>query len=199
MFTSKREVTAMLDLVKLETERIESRFLEPACGTGNFLIEILNRKLIVIRDRYLNIQLEYERNAVLAISSLYGIEILEDNVLQCRQRLFDFFDSEYRSLFDITKEECRASVKHLLSRNIIWGNALTLETVGEPPEPIVFSEWSRVSGSFFKRRDYSFRHLLQLEKTDEPPLSSDLGEYVFIPTPIRDYPLIHFLRLADVN
>lgn len=81
VFTSEREVNAMLDLIKPETERIESRFLEPASGTGNFLIEVLHRKLNVVETRYKKSQREYERYAVIAVSSLYGIDILEDNVL----------------------------------------------------------------------------------------------------------------------
>lgn len=86
VYTRKREVNAMLDMVKQETERIESRFLEPACGTGNFLTEVLERKLSIVDSRYRKSQLEYERNAVLAISSIYGIDILEDNAEACKSR-----------------------------------------------------------------------------------------------------------------
>ena len=92
VYTSRREVNAMLDLVKQEAERIESRFLEPACGTGNFLTEIMERKLCVVVSRYGKSQLDYERYAVLAVSSVYGIDILEDNVVECRKRLFEIFD-----------------------------------------------------------------------------------------------------------
>jgi len=99
VLTGKREVNAMLDLVKQETERIDSRFLEPACGTGNFLVAILERKLAVVEKRYGRSQLEFERYAVIAISSLYGIDILPDNVSQCRERLFDVFDEIYTGLF----------------------------------------------------------------------------------------------------
>src|SRR5438034_7986697 len=95
VLTGKREVNAMLDLVKQETERIESRFLEPACGNGNFLTKILERKLRVVELRYGNSQLEYERNAVLAVSSIYGIDKQEDNVTECRERLFEIFDRKY--------------------------------------------------------------------------------------------------------
>src|SRR3989338_1831439 len=125
VYTGKREVNAMLDLVKQETERIESRFLEPACGTGNFLTEILERKLNIVESRYNKSQLEYERYGILAVSSVYGIDILEDNVVECRNRLFDIFDQKYTSLFkEGVKEECRDAVKHILEKNIIWGNAL---------------------------------------------------------------------------
>ena len=122
--TGKREVNAMLDLVKQETERVEARFLEPACGTGNFLTEILELKLRVVEGRYRKSQLEYERNAVLAVSSIYGIDILEDNVEECRRRLLDVFDRNYNGLFKKkTKEACRNAVKYILAhRGSEWVN-----------------------------------------------------------------------------
>ena len=196
VYTSKREVYAMLDLVKQETERIDSRFLEPACGTGNFLAEVLDRKLRVVENRYGKSQLEYERYSFLAVTSIYGIDILEDNVVECRKRLFDIFDQQYNNLF---KEECLYAVKYILERNIIWGDALTLNTVGENPQPIVFSEWSQVNGSMIKRRDYAFHELLYYAGVRDRPLFSDLGEEVFIPEPVKEFPLIHFLRVADVE
>ncbi len=200
VYTGKREVNAMLDLVKQETERIESRFLEPACGTGNFLAEILTRKLRVVESRYGKSQLEYERNAVLAVSSIYGIDILEDNVVECCKRLFDIFGQQYSNLFkEAAKEECRNAVKYILDRNIIWGNALDLKTVGDNPQPIVFSEWSPFNGSMLKRRDYTFHGLLEHESMKELPLFSDLGEDVFIPKPKKEYPLIRFLEVADAE
>jgi SAM-dependent methyltransferase len=198
VYTPSGVVHAMLDLVKQETERIESRFLEPACGTGNFLAEILERKLRVVEKRYGKSQLDYERNAVLAVSSIYGIDILEDNVQKCRQRLFGIFDQNYLRLFgNKTNDPCRKSVRFLLDRNIIHGDALSLKSVGAHPEPIVFSEWSPVNGSFLKRRDFTFHGLLQHESMKELPLFSDLGEDVFIPTPIREYPLVHFLKIGE--
>ena len=96
VLTGQREVNAMLDLVKQETERIDSRFLEPACGDGNFLTVILERKLAIVEKRYGKSQLDFERYAVLAVSSIYGIDILPDNVRDCRRRLFEIFDANYR-------------------------------------------------------------------------------------------------------
>ena len=95
VFTHEREVNGMLDLVKNETERLDSRFLEPACGNGNFLAEILNRKLIVLRQKYQRSQPEYEKYGVIVISSLYGIDLLDDNVKECRERLLGIFEKEY--------------------------------------------------------------------------------------------------------
>jgi SAM-dependent methyltransferase len=197
VLTGKREVNAMLDLVKQETERIESRFLEPACGTGNFLTEILERKLRVVGARYGKSQLEYERYAILAVSSIYGIDIQEDNVKQCRHRLFGAFEWSYAGLFkNKVKNRCREAVRFILERNIIWGDALTLKTVGEKPEYIVFSEWSLVNGSMLKRRDFTFHGLLSHEGMKELPIFSDLGEDVFIPVPEKEYPPSHFLEVA---
>lgn len=206
VFTSEREVNAMLDMVKQETERIDSRFLEPACGNGNFLAEILRRKLRVVEERYKRSRLDWERNAVLAVSSIYGIDILEDNVQQCRARLLDIFDALYTARFKTeARNECRHVVHFILRQNIVWGNALTLQTVGETPQPILFSEWSFVRGSLLKRRCFAFHELLpqsedsarSLFDTPATPLRSDNGDKVFIPTPAREYPPTHFLKVPD--
>lgn len=198
VLTGKREVNAMLDLVAQETERIESRFLEPACGNGNFLTEILERKLRVVGGRYGKSQTEYERYAILGVSSLYGIDILEDNVQECRHRLFRIFDRDYTRLFmDRAKNKCRKVARYILDRNIVWGDALSLKTGGDNPQPIVFSEWSPVNGHMLKRRDFTFHSLLEREEIGGVPLCSDLGEDVFIPMPEKEYPLTHFLELAN--
>ncbi|UYN91721.1 MAG: SAM-dependent DNA methyltransferase [Anaerolineales bacterium] len=199
VFTNPREVNAMLDLVKQETERIDSRFLEPACGTGNFLAEVLERKLRVVKRDYANSQLAYERYAVLAVSSVYGIDILQDNVQACQERLFGIVDREYLALYtNDTKEDFRRTVRYILACNIVWGDALTLKTVGENPQPIIFPEWSAINGHL-KRRDFSFKELISQASMQELPLFSDLGEEVFIPLPVREYPLVHFLKVADAE
>ena len=207
VFTSQREVNAMLDLVKQETERIDSRFLEPACGTGNFLTEILERKLQVVEKKYRKSQLEFERNLVLAVSSIYGIDILEDNIIQCRNRLFEIVDKKYTALFKKkTKDEVRRTIQFILEKNIIWGDALDLKTVGETPHQIIFSEWSfPFNNSQIKRRDFVFAELLPNEagKRNQPDLFSknmeedETGKKVFLPTETHSYPAIHFLRVGE--
>ncbi len=195
VFTSEREVNAMLDLVKHETERIDSRFLEPACGNGNFLAEVLNRKLNVVDSRYSKSQLEWERYAVIAVSSIYGVEILSDNAQECRERLFKLFDERYTALFkDKCKDDCRRSIMFLLERNIIWGDALDF-TNPETKQPIVFSEWSAINSSLIKRRDFIFKFLV--EQTHQFSLFNDEGEPAAIDQPVKDYPLIHFLKLYE--
>jgi hypothetical protein len=200
VYTAEREVTRMLDLVQQETTRIDSRFLEPACGKGNFLVEILGRKLHTVQSRYRNSQLDYERNAILAVSSVYGIDILGDNVAVCRTRLFEIFDRQYTALFGVAATDaCRTAVRYLLERNVIRGDALTLTTVGENPQPIMFSEWSPVNGSLLKRRDFTFHELLDHNAVRATPLFSDLGSDAFIPTPVKEYPPTHFLRIVNAD
>ena len=200
VFTNKREVKAMLDLVKQETERIDSRFLEPACGTGNFLVEILERKLIVVEARYKKSQLEYERNSITAISSVYGVDILEDNVIACRDRLLGIFTKYYINHYKKDfNEEFLKSAQFILSKNIIWGDALTMKTIAN--DPITFSEWSAVNGSMIKRRDFQLAKLLENVEydNDEMNLFSDNQEPVFIPQPVAEFPLTHFLKIAQYD
>jgi hypothetical protein len=206
VYTAPREVKAMLDLVKQETERIESRFLEPACGNGNFLIEVLARKLTKIADRYgksramAQHRIEYERYAVSAVGSLYGIDILEDNVLECRSRLYHYFSTQYIDRFGpFQNDDLPNTVKYILDRNIVWGDALTLQTVGENPRPIVFSEWSLLMGGMVKRRDFSFSELLYQAENNSMPLFSDTGEDVFIPKPEKEFPPVCYLKIWEME
>ena len=115
VFTAQREVNAMLDLVKQETERIDSRFLEPACGDGNFLAEILRRKLAAVKARYKKSAADYEKYAVMAVTSIYGVDLLQDNVEDCRRRLFAIWDEEYTAnCRHECRDECREAVRFIL-------------------------------------------------------------------------------------
>ena len=198
VLTGKEIVNDMLNLVQQETERIDSRFLEPACGTGNFLTEILERKLRVVEKRYKRNQLEYERYAILAVSSLYGIDILLDNARECRKRLFEIFDASYARLYRLrAKDTCRSAIRYILEHNIVHGDALSLKTVGENPQPIIFSEWALANGSMVKRRDFAFHELISPDFIMSSMLFSDQGKEVFIPEPVKEYPLVHFLEIGS--
>ena len=182
VYTNKREVDAMLDLVKHEADRIDSRFLEPACGTGNFLAEVLDRKLCVVTSRYGKSEADWDRYAIIAVSSIYGIDILPDNVSKCRNRLFKPFEK--------CREEVQRSIRYILNRNIVCGDALSLKG-------IIFSEWSPV-GSGLKRRDFAFHELIAQSAIQDLPLFSDLGDDVFIPDPVKDYPVTNIFKISDV-
>ncbi len=197
VFTALREVNAMLDLVKNETERIDSRFLEPACGKGAFLAEVLRRKLAVVKARYPKSPAEYEQYAFRAVASLYGIDILADNIADCRHELWTLFQTTYE---ETLKRHCapeyERAIRFLLSKNLIWGDALTLLRVDKPGEPILFSEWSFVNATQLKRRDYAFSHLLDCS-VDGLPLFSDQQEEVWIPKAKKEFPLCSYLQIPD--
>ena len=183
VYTNEREVNAMLDLVKHEANRIESRFLEPAAGNGNFLIKILERKLKVVHRRYKQSQSEYERYAFLALSSIYGIDIQEDNVEECRERLFNYFEKQYRKLFKKQiSEEYLMAIQYLLSKNMICGDGLTGLKIGESAEPILFSEWTLVKNKV-KRRDFAMCDMIAYEEfhTEQRPVLKARKEYPLIP------------------
>ena len=189
--TSDREVNAMLDLVKQETERLDSRFLEPACGDGNFLIEVLNRKLGVLVKKYKKNQYEFERNSVVVVGSIYGVDILADNAQSARDRLFDRFIKVYEKYFEeYLNDNLIKSIRFILDRNIIHADALTLKQV-DNEQPVTFSEWSIVNRKL-KRRDFTLSDLLAYSPFEKGTLFSDLGEVVNIPEPIKTHKLVNY-------
>ena len=200
VFTNEREVKAMCDLVNDETQRIDSRFLEPACGDGNFLAEILNRKLVVVKKKYRRSVMDFEKNSLLAVSSLYGVDIMMDNVISCRERLFKIWDKQYKA---VCKKECsedmRDSIRFILSKNIVCGNALTLHEVDEngndTENPILFSEWGFVTGPQLSRSEYTFDEILKQNENSKNDLNeqeslfdnNNNGEGKFIHRSVMNY------------
>lgn len=182
VFTNEREVKAMCDLVNNETQRIDSRFLEPACGDGNFLAEILDRKLAVVKKKYRRSVMDFEKNSLLAVSSLYGVDIMMDNVIACRERLFKIWDKQYKA---VCKKECsedmRDSIRFILSKNIVCGNALTLHEVDEngndTENPILFSEWGFVTGPQLSQSEYTFDEILK--QNENPKQDTNVQESIF--------------------
>lgn len=194
VFTNEREVKAMCDLVKDETERIESRFLEPACGDGNFLAEIVTRKLAVVSKRYGKSETDWEKYSVLAMSSVYGVDIMPDNAQECRARLFKIWEKAYKhKCKTILSEDCQNAVRFILSRNVLCGDALTM--LDDNGNPIVFSEWSLI-GSNMKRRDYTLANLLETQSYYDLPLFEDV-EDVKVPKPVKEFDLIHYRRVQE--
>ena len=205
----------MLDLVQNETERIDSRFLEPACGHGNFLMAILMRKLDAVEARYGRSQTEFEAQSLLGLACIYGIDKLDDNVREARARLFELFEDRYRQRFkNSVNKKVLDSAHYILGKNIVHGDALTLKTVpeeslnreqSERPTfdslrnegiPIVFAQWSLIDSTRFKRHDYLFDHLVNRIGGDVP-LFSDQGEEAFIPKSVGDdFKPVHYLELS---
>lgn len=204
VFTSEREVKAMCDLAKDETERIDSRVLEPACGDGNFLAEILNRKLNTVKLRYSKNKSDFEKYSIVAISSLYGVDIMEDNAQDCRNRLYDIWNKAYS---DNNKkectEDCRKAAMYIITRNILCGDALTL--LQNNGQPIIFSEWSLVAGVMLKRRDFELSHMLEMQDNgDQGDLFLSSGDWddeikAYIPQPIAEFKPIEYWRVQCQN
>lgn len=215
VFTNEREVKAMCDLVAQECDRIDSRFLEPACGNGNFLAEILTRKLATVKKLYKSNSYDYDRYSVLAVSSVYGIDIMQDNTEECRKRLYGIWNKEYKS---VCKKQCnddtRKSVEYILSKNILCGNALTLMCVDENQEdtavPIVFPEWSLVQYTKLKRRDFRLDVMLKVGEKPNNQKSlfdsgDDISQYLsqnpvtgeYMAEPMCEYPPINYRRIWE--
>ncbi len=203
VYTAKREVNAMLDLVKEETERIDSRFLEPACGTGNFLVEILNRKMEAVRRKLAKNRYEYDQASAMAVSSMYGVELLPDNVDECRERLLTQYLDTYREHLqtDATSDLTRC-IQFLLRKNILCGDALTM--LQQDGQPITFCEWTFIgTNGKVKRRDFELAELLRNVEYDKPKageeglLFADTGEPTFVHLPKREYPITDYLKLPD--
>lgn len=193
----------MCDLVKDETSRIDSRFLEPACGNGNFLAEILRRKLDVVRRKYGKSNYDYVQYSILAICSIYGVELLEDNVAECRERLYKIWNKRYTAKLSADgSDKDRATVKFILEKNILCGDALTMRQ--HDNTPIVFAEWTLVGNGKIKRRDYTLSDLLDSEKKFGEQLGLTMSDWdydnktdSFIPRPVDDYPLVNIREVVN--
>jgi hypothetical protein len=196
VFTSAREVNEIIDLFHHETIRIESKFFEPACGNGNFLTEILNRKLMVIKNKYSKNQSDYERALIVIVGSLYGIDILEDNVVECRVRLTNVSCNAYKMLYKKKAgSSITAIVQFIIKKNILWGNALTLTTMAKKQKPLVISDWTFINSYQLKRRDYLLSGLL--EKNAMSQAVSEEGSTQYFPTPIKEYRKTHYLEILN--
>lgn len=194
VFTPPWMVEAMLDLVKDETERIDSRFLEPACGSGNFLVQVLQRKLIAVELKFGQSDFEKRHYALLALMCIYGIELLPDNIAECRMNMLDLF-ADYLAM-DESNDLYRAAF-YVLSQNLVQGDALTMRTYND--EPITFAEWGYLGRGKFQRRDFRFDTLVQSAAFNEKDgLFSDLGKNDIF-TPIKTYPPMTIKELVSAG
>ena len=191
VFTPAWMVEAMLDLVKDETERIDSRFLEPACGSGNFLVQILRRKLAAVELKYGKSDFERRHYALLALMCIYGIELLADNMSECRAILLDVF-VEYLKLNG--SDELYRAASYVLSQNLVQGDALKMRTHDD--RPITFAEWGYLGKGKFQRRDFRLQTLAQSAAfSAEGSLFAHLGKHdLFKPT--KSYPPMTVSELA---
>lgn len=190
VFTPAWLVDDMLNLVRDESYRIDSRFLEPACGSGNFLVPVLRRKLATVHEEFAESEFERRHHALLALMCIYGIELLPDNAAECRTNLLDML-CQY--LGDDVPGEWPAAARVVLATNIVQGDALTMTT--STGESIVFPEWGYLGKGKFQRRDFRYSTLTQLSSFDVDSLFGDAGAHeVFEPT--KTYPPMTVQEIA---
>ncbi|MDI6712940.1 MAG: N-6 DNA methylase [Anaerosomatales bacterium] len=194
VFTPPWLVDAMLDLVRGETERIDSRFLEPACGSGNFLVRVLQRKLEVVESKFGRSDYERRHYALLALMYCYGIELLEDNITECRANMLEVLSS-YLQLEE--SDDLYGAASYVLSQNLVHGDALSMRTIDD--QPISFAEWGYLGKGKFQRRDFRLDALAQSAAfSQEGTLFADLARHdIFVP--IKTYPPMTVRELARVS
>jgi hypothetical protein len=188
VFTPHWMVEAMLDLVKDETERIDSRFLETACGSGNFLVQVLRRKLAAVEAKYSQSDFERQHFALLGLMCIYGIELLPDNIAECRANLLEVFD-EYLHLNEL--DDLHRAAWFVLSQNLVHGDAMKM--TADNDEPIAFAEWGYLGKGKFQRRDFRLAALTLASaysktstQTETGSLWADSGKHEIF-TPERSY------------
>jgi hypothetical protein len=197
VFTPAWMVEDMLDLVRDESERIDSRFLEPACGSGNFLVSLAKRKLITVEKMYGKNEFEKRQYAILSLMCIYGVEIQMDNVLECRASLVSIFDEYFGPSLT---PELHSAAEYVVSQNIVHGDALLMRSIkvneGDASEPMTFPEWAYLGKGKFQRRDFRFDALTQMSAfSEEDTLFADLGRHEVF-TPVRTYPQV---TIADLG
>ncbi len=197
VFTPAWMVEAMLDLVKDETERIDSRFLEPACGSGNFMVQILRRKLAAVELKYSKSDFERQHYALLGLMCIYGVELLADNIAECRANMLDVF-AEYLNLDET--DDLYLAATHVLAENVVHGDALTMRAVvSTGDQPISFAEWGYLGKGKYKRRDFRFDVLTGSSKFSEAgSLWADQGKHEIF-TPIKTHPPMTMRELAGLQ
>lgn len=183
VFTPAWLVEAMLDLVKDETGRIDSRFLEPACGSGNFLAQILRRKLAAVEIKFGKSDFEKRHYALLALMCLYGIELLADNIAECGANMLEII-ADYLNVDE--SDDVYHAANYVLSQNLVHGDALTMRT--HSGQPITFAEWGYLGKGKFQRRDFRFDVLTGSSAfSAEGSLFAHLGKHEIF-TPVKTYP-----------
>lgn len=191
VFTPPWLVERMLDLVKGEAERIDARFLEPACGSGNFLVPILQRKLAAVELKFGKSDFEKRHYALLAMMCAYGIELLPDNITECRANMLEVF-ADYLGLAE-TDELYRAA-SYVLSLNLVHGDAMTMRDAEGAPIHVV--EWGYLGKGKFQRRDFRLDVLTGMASfSAEGSLFAGLGKHEIF-APAASYPPMSVSDLA---
>lgn len=198
VFTPEWLVNDMLDLVRDETERVDARFLEPACGSGNFLAQVLVRKLAAVERRYSKSEFDQRHQALHGLMCIYGIEVLEDNIAECRANMLEIF-AVYLGL--PTDDDLYRAAARVVEVNIVHADALTMRMRGG--RPIVFAEWAYRGRGRFQRRDFRFESMTQraafsVGSSTNDSLFADVAKHEIF-TPLREFKPMTVKEIADME
>lgn len=182
VFTPKKIVNQMLDFdeVNKACNELESTFLEPAAGEGAFLKEIITRKLQMIEKNYKDSLIMYENYSLLALSTIYGIELLEDNAQACSLNIFqiyyEFYNKVASNFNEALKKKVLDSAKLIISANIAQGDFLTQQSPNG--KEMIFSEWKIIQKNKNKikivRTEYTLDEISKGVQKDDGEMVSGL-------------------------
>lgn len=167
VFTPKKTVDFMLDQpeIKAKVNSLTATFLEPSAGEGAFLVEILKRKL-AYAEKVSKSVADMQNSFLLALSTLYGIELMEDNVKALLRNMNETFKDVCDRAFK-TKDRSKKvlqSAQVIISANMVQGDTLSCKTASG--EPIVFSEWKPLSGGRVQRTEQTFDSIVKQSNED---------------------------------
>ena len=199
VFTNPREVNAMLDLVQDQITRIDATFLEPACGSGNFLVDILRRRMAYLNQKYKTSLIQYQPASVQAVCGLYGIELLADNAAECRERLLETFAQHYSLPFQTAQDYPRVldTVRRVLAKNIVCGNALDYRDSNDLP--IMMTEWQFIGRNQVKAKWFELQNTVETtggKIGSQHALFGDNGEPARIIAHNKEFPPAHYLEIG---
>ena len=192
VFTPPWLVEDMLDLIPDEVDRIDSRFLEPACGSGNFLAPVLSRKISLVKHRYRQSEFDKKHYALLSLMCIYGIDILTDNTEECRERLITFF----AQALELTKsDDMYLAAQYILLCNIVNADAINMKMVDG--NPIVFAEWGYLGRGKYQRRDFLLDKIVETSSLRMDGSLFTNSSHCEVFSPIKTYQALTVSELAQ--
>lgn len=181
VFTADREVNSMLDLIGDSSYSVDFRYLEPSCGNGNFTVAILERKMLSVSEKYKKLQ-DFEFYTLMALGSIYGVDIALDNVKEARQRMKNVILDRFSDVQNSRQatDGFYKSVDYILKHNIIKGDMLN------GAQKIKFTEFT--SPKIYKFQQRIFRLVDLIGATGSLWADS--------PDPVSEIPMKNYWELA---
>lgn len=214
VYTARREVDAMLDLVKKEAASIDATFLEPAAGNGNFLVAILERKLATVRRQHgrniaqrgytADTTAEFEFLTLRALRSIYGVDIDQSNVVEARKRLRNIVAEHARACLNAPGDNLtphvmpgspgfRQAVTAVLRTNIMRGDTINA------PDQVVIVEYEADSTALAFRRTFHTLQSMADEAAAETRVEPEGLFSVEDVTPAKPRRVVDFTHYSEIH